>query len=807
MRLRRVEAVRFGGLEGVSLGDLGDGLTVVVGPNEAGKSTFTALVRHVLYGFPTPGAKEPAYVSDAGKRVGRLVFEGDGGRWVVERTEGPHGGSASVRAMEGAERPGLLDEVRHGVSALAFRVVFGFGLADLPRIFESRGSDDDVLARLYAAGAGLTVSPHDVRAALDKAADEIWAPRATTRTANALHARIRDARAKLRGIEDEAVSLANDIGRLEGLEAQLEGARLARDSAASRREVLAIDLERLRGFEATIAGLEPELLEARRALATLGSEVERLSPDERVLQVATALDALLAESSAVRERLERAVTLESEVESLERRRASAAAALKDGGEGVSVTTDVEAGVESWRERLSRAEALAAASARIAGVASDAGGRVRWVVPAAGWTIAVLGVLGFAAGLATRQPIAEAVGALAAAAGVVFALARPARVSGAGTGVAGDAARRDAEDLERCRDEWRAWLAEHGLARAGEDPSAVIRYLDVLKGVRDLAAQRDDRRAGARREREAAAKWAGRLVETVGAFLPDAAASSETLMLAERAREALRSAREAAEARGIAQERLRAAEDDLAKLEARREAAEREARALIASRGVGSDGLAGLSALASGSADDARRAADAYDILAEERSDLAALLAAERRESTSSELRLEVAGLEERLAEAVREHVVLKVAARLLEAAQERYERERQPEVLRAAAAAFARTTRGRYERLSVPLGGGAIEVFDAAGGAKGAGKWSQGTADQVHLALRIGLLDSLGEVGAALPLLMDDVLVNFDSERALGAAEAVADLATRRQVVMFTCHPATAEIFEQVAPEAVRLQL
>ena len=49
MRLRRVEAERYGALAGASLGDLGDALTIVHGPNEAGKSSFTALVRHVLY--------------------------------------------------------------------------------------------------------------------------------------------------------------------------------------------------------------------------------------------------------------------------------------------------------------------------------------------------------------------------------------------------------------------------------------------------------------------------------------------------------------------------------------------------------------------------------------------------------------------------------------------------------------------------------------------------------------------------------------------------------------------------------------
>jgi len=76
---------------------------------------------------------------------------------------------------------------------------------------------------------------------------------------------------------------------------------------------------------------------------------------------------------------------------------------------------------------------------------------------------------------------------------------------------------------------------------------------------------------------------------------------------------------------------------------------------------------------------------------------------------------------------------------------------------------------------------------------------SRGTAEQLYLAIRLGLIARLGRVGAALPVLMDDVLVNFDPERRRGAAEAVWQLAGQRQIVFFTCHPETAAAFSEVA--------
>jgi uncharacterized protein YhaN len=52
---------------------------------------------------------------------------------------------------------------------------------------------------------------------------------------------------------------------------------------------------------------------------------------------------------------------------------------------------------------------------------------------------------------------------------------------------------------------------------------------------------------------------------------------------------------------------------------------------------------------------------------------------------------------------------------------------------------------------------------------------------------------------------MDDILVNFDRERATRAAHAIRDLATRHQVVFFTCHPQTAELLDPDGVATVRL--
>ena len=92
MRLTGIQAVRYGALEGASLEGLGEGLTVVLGPNEAGKTTYTTLVRHVLYGFPTQREKDRHYFAGSGKRVA----------WSSRTARGS--GRSSVSKARGAGR-------------------------------------------------------------------------------------------------------------------------------------------------------------------------------------------------------------------------------------------------------------------------------------------------------------------------------------------------------------------------------------------------------------------------------------------------------------------------------------------------------------------------------------------------------------------------------------------------------------------------------------------------------------------------------------------------------------------------------
>jgi uncharacterized protein YhaN len=54
---------------------------------------------------------------------------------------------------------------------------------------------------------------------------------------------------------------------------------------------------------------------------------------------------------------------------------------------------------------------------------------------------------------------------------------------------------------------------------------------------------------------------------------------------------------------------------------------------------------------------------------------------------------------------------------------------------------------------------------------------------------------------------MDDILVNFDPDRADRAADALHALAERHQVLFFTCHPRTAELLDPTGASTVSLEV
>ncbi|MEA2034315.1 MAG: AAA family ATPase [Euryarchaeota archaeon] len=172
------------------------------------------------------------------------------------------------------------------------------------------------------------------------------------------------------------------------------------------------------------------------------------------------------------------------------------------------------------------------------------------------------------------------------------------------------------------------------------------------------------------------------------------------------------------------------------------------------------------------------------------------------ENAGAELRMERSALAGSLHEKSREWASVVMARQILDMATDFYEKERQPAVIKEAEGFFSEITGGRYRHIFSQVDTRDIFVEDSDRHRKGISELSRGTVEQLYLALRFGFIREFGKHSERLPLVFDDILVNFDPKRALKTCEAIRTVSSENQILYFTCHPLTAEMLKEMVPDA-----
>lgn len=170
------------------------------------------------------------------------------------------------------------------------------------------------------------------------------------------------------------------------------------------------------------------------------------------------------------------------------------------------------------------------------------------------------------------------------------------------------------------------------------------------------------------------------------------------------------------------------------------------------------------------------------------------LSASAAAGTAEEARAELAELAE--------HYILKRAqAVMLRWTIETYRARHQNPLLLRASALFNRLTSGRYAALRVETDGAAPQLLGIRDDRRTAVEidaMSEGTTDQLYLALRLAAVEQSVAKGVRLPFIADDLFVNFDDERAEAGIRVLTELARTTQVLFFTHHPHLVAIAREV---------
>jgi uncharacterized protein YhaN len=143
-------------------------------------------------------------------------------------------------------------------------------------------------------------------------------------------------------------------------------------------------------------------------------------------------------------------------------------------------------------------------------------------------------------------------------------------------------------------------------------------------------------------------------------------------------------------------------------------------------------------------------------------------------------------------EQAQQFVRLRLAWNLLRRRIEKHREENQDPMVARASEIFARITCGAFSGLTLDYDDRdeptIVGVREPGSSPLPVEAFSKGTADQLYLALRLAYVQTQLETGEAMPLILDDILVDFDDARSGATLEVLAELSGQTQVILLTHH-------------------
>ncbi len=135
----------------------------------------------------------------------------------------------------------------------------------------------------------------------------------------------------------------------------------------------------------------------------------------------------------------------------------------------------------------------------------------------------------------------------------------------------------------------------------------------------------------------------------------------------------------------------------------------------------------------------------------------------------------------------KEYEAISLAQAVLNSANTTMQNRFSPALGEKAANIFTKLTKGKYNK--VLLDRKLIPSTQERGDilSREVHSLSQGTADQLYLAVRLAICDLVLPEEKCVPIFLDDALVTFDDARMAAALDLLVELSEHRQILLFTC--------------------
>jgi uncharacterized protein YhaN len=838
--------------------DLSSGLNVLLGPNEAGKSTLLAFLRGMLFGFPDKRSRtnryQPIYSARHG---GRLDLAGSDGVYMVERLVGKRKGFSVVLPDRSNGTVDAIKQLTGGIDQKLFQNVFAFGLDELQQI--ETLTADQVRDQIFSAGVGgVTTSVSQVKAVLKKEQELLLKIRGKA-LINDLVGRLKQnsqefEEARLRAesyqplilreaeLEDQVKAYKNRLNELRQGQRRFQllidlwpAAKQLISAQEERSQIQVIEefpldgLARLEKLQTRLADAKDNLRQRHEEHQQTNLEIEALPKNDAILQFEKPLQRALRTQASIDNSRVLIEKHSRQLDELVNRRQVLHARLgQDLDPGrLDTSIEVEDKIRKARIQLERMTSLEPANGELPGWMSGLGVVVSFIIGSlAAWRITSQDLS--SGSILSALFLLLVVGTL-----IVYLNGRSKRLR----------TRKAEQDRKAAEDDWIQLLHQFdypdslSFENIGDFLSALREFQDLERRIAALEGDRQKLKRDVGEAEQAAldllrqtgrAESEGSLEERLSFLEADIIEAVDAARKAEILNKRILEQAPTLEVVKKRVEDLESQIEDLLQVGKGFDPESFRKQALKQQRAIELDGLIRKlqsqldQGLGQGSAAEelsaklnlgevdkwhAEKSRIEQEIkefevklidITKEQGRVSEEKRTLEQESNMWELGSTAEAMQKELAEAVERYRVVTASLALLQDTLSEYQKHRQPAVLKTASEIFEKVTDSHFQQVFQPADQESeIKVIDREGKIFDVDQLSRGTVEQLYIAIRLGVAKEFTRRVAPLPLVMDDVMVNFDPERQEKMAEVFAELAGEVQILYFTCHPQAVELLNR----------
>ena len=858
MEIREIQIDGFGIFSAKRVRGMSSGLNIIYGPNEFGKTTLLEFIRCMLFGFPKKNQKINQYTPINGGHLGGVLkcALASGQLISVDRQTDKKDGPVIRTELTENQGQSYLDSLLGYATKEVFKNLYAFTIDELHDIQSLRG--EEIKSRIYGVGMGLgEVSLGNIEQSLEKACTEIFRPRGQSRMGAAL--------SEINEVEKKIMQAQENLGKFNELTnwlSQMNGEKSVKIQAID-------DLELTKKFLETRQNLLEQLKEEEQIHAELKINLRNIVVNEDLLKregdVLFLQQSLKEIQSVIKDQLK----VKNEREHISAQIVVDLDSMGQGWTEERINefelSELEKKeIQEFYEQLSESrqnENSAKEKLDLHREQKEAN-KPELKPPLSPWKLAMpyglvgVGVSGMVAGGILNDYIYLGVGLAMVGLGAllrnkILVAIKPAEESEDSLEASLVKFLEDAtEKRERIFGEWLLWLSERGLDQH-LSPLATEKLGDKASGIKIRMVQResiDERLSDMSKTIEEVSRRIEKIAPFLKNYIIDNDIPTNIQVICRHFDEARtsREKRENFEAQG------RGLTEKISALTRKIEEKNGELSDFLKSIDVVDEDsmieknktfgrkkyLDGIITGKKGYIPSRVRLGATYDefiesvkssspeenhqklkgvsnslselnaekdqllqVLGETKTRVDYLIDNEDMSKQQAELEID----RQKIRECGREWAVNKIALYMLGKARKKYEKERQPAVIKAAEEIFGHVTQGSYARIFKPMDSDDIFIVDGNERVKGLLEMSRGTREQLYLALRFGLIAEHETRSEPLPLVMDDIFVNFDDDRNNQILDRVQEFSKKRQVIILTCHKRTLDAYSSKGANAVTI--